>query len=378
VNLLALVHAMMFLPFVAIVGTRVLFSLYALDLGASPIDVGLLNTATQFASLLTSYPAGLLQDRFGARWLLVLTALLGGASLLLPVFQRDMAALYAACTLCGVWSAFVIVLTQTLVGTLSRPGELARNFSHYTVLAWGTQLCGPLIAGYSIDAFGHARACLVFIPIALLALALPAIAGSGLPGGTGRGGSAPKFRAAFANRRIVGVLIASSSVQLAMEMFPFFLPLFGHANGFAASSIGWLMATSAGAGMLLCLVLPRIAARHSEEQLLGWCFMLSAAAFALMPWLHSPALLGTACALFGIGMGAGQPLSAMLMFKHSPAGQAGAGMGLRMVTNSATRVLGPPAMGWLAASAGLASAPLLTAALLAASAWGVRPGRVGR
>ena len=65
-------------------------------------------------------------------------------------------------------------------------------------------------------------------------------------------------------------------------------------------------------------------------------FALSAMAFALMPAFGTPFLLAVVCVLFGIGMGAGQPLSTMLMFKRSPPGQAGAAMGLRVPSAPAT------------------------------------------
>ncbi len=372
-NLIFYVHLTMFVPFVAIVGARVLFVLYALDLGASPFAVGLLATATQIFPLLLSYPAGVLQDRFGARWLLAAAACSGGIGISLPYFFPGMPALYIACALCGVWSAFVIVLTQALVGMLSPPSELARHFSHYTLMAWSTQLFGPLIAGYSIDAFGYAHSCLVLIPIALLTVLMMAVWGKRLPGGARRAGQAPSLRGVLADRGVLRVLAASGAVQLAMELFPFFIPLFGHALELPASTIGWLLGSASIAAMVLCLVLPRLAARHSEERLLGFCFAGSAFAFAMLPLAPGAPWLALVCVVFGLTMGGGQALSTMLMYKRATPGQPGAAMGLRMMTNSATRVAGPPLLGYLAAVLGLASAPWATAALMVCSAWVLRP-----
>ncbi len=368
-NAIVFVHLVMFVPFVAIVGVRVLFSLYALDLGAGAFEVGLLATAMQFIPMLLSYAAGLLQDRFGSRWLLMFGALAGGVGTLLPYFFPSLPALYAGAVLYGIWSVLVLVLTQALVGMLSRPDTLARNFSHYTILAWGTQICGPLLAGYAIDSVGHANACLAILPAAVLSVVMLAVWGALLPQGARRSGPTFKVREVFGNRVILRVLAVSGAVQLAMELFPFFLPLFGHALALSATTIGWLMATAAAAAMVLCVALPRLVERHGEERLLVWSFALSSFAFALMPAFSTPVLLGVVCAVFGIGMGAGQPLSTMLMFKRSPPGQAGAAMGLRVMSNSAIRVVGPPMLGLCAATFGLASAPLVTAGVLAGAAW---------
>lgn len=223
-RILVFVYFSMFVPFVALVGARVLFSLYALDIGASAFQVGMLNASTHLCSLLLSVTAGVLQDRFGARWLLAVAAAAGGVGIALPYFHHSLTALYVASALCGVWSVFNIVLTQTLVGMLSKPAELARNFSHYTIIAWATQIFGALTAGYSIDAIGHAGACLVLAPLALLAIVMLAFWGGGLPGGSRRTGPPLDPRALFTNREVLRVLIASAGVQLAMELFPFFLP----------------------------------------------------------------------------------------------------------------------------------------------------------
>ncbi|MBM3347207.1 MAG: MFS transporter, partial [Betaproteobacteria bacterium] len=256
-----------------------------------------------------------------------------------------------------------------LVGMLSRPDTLARNFSHYTILAWATQVCGPLLAGYAIDSVGHVNACLAILPLVVLSLVMLFVWGGSPPPGGQRGGPLFRARDVFGNRIILRVLALSCAVQLAMELFPFFLPLIGHALALSATTIGWLMATAAASAMVLCLALPPLVERYGEEPLLVWSFALSALAFALMPAFGTPLLLGMVCVLFGIGMGAGQPLSSMLMFKRSPAGQAGAAMGLRVMSNSAIRVFGPPLLGLCAATFGLASAPLVTAAVLAGSAW---------
>ncbi len=363
----------MFVPFVAMTGARVLFVLYALNLGASPFAVGLLATATQIFPLLLSYPAGVLQDRFGARWLLAAAACSGAFGISLPYFFPSMPVIYVACAFCGVWSAFVIVQTQALVGMLSPPGELARNFSHYTLWAWSTQLFGPLIAGYSIDAFGHASTCLVLLPIALLTVLMLAVWGGRLPGGARCAGQAPSLRGALADRQVLRVLAASGAVQLSMELFPFFVPLFGHALALPASTIGWLLGSSSIAAVLVCLLLPRLTARYSEERLLGLCFLGSAFAFSMLPLAPAAAWLAVVCVLFGLGMGGGQALSTMLMYKRATPGQPGAAMGLRMMTNSATRVTGPPLMGFIASLIGFAGAPWTTAAILVGSAWLLRP-----
>lgn len=363
------VYCMLFVPFVALIAARVLFSLFALDLGASAFEVGLLAAATQAFPLLLSYGSGVLQDRFGSRWLLALGALVGGAGVALPYFLPGMAALYVASLLCGIWSVIVIVLTQSLVGMLSPAKDLARNFSHYTVLAWGSTLVGPLLAGYSIDLIGHRLASAAIAPFALLTLAMLWRWGGLLPAGERRSGPVFNLRAAFADRGVRSVLVVSGAVQIAMEMFPFFVPVYGHSLALSASLIGTLMASASLSAIAVCFLLPLLAARFGEEPLLAWSLVLGALSFALLPLVQSPLLIGAVCILYGVGLAGGQPLSTMLMFKRAPQGRPGEGMGLRMMTNSALRVAAPPAFGAIAAVFGVLSGALLTAAVIGAVGW---------
>ena len=53
---------------------RVVLSLYALRLGAQPATIGLLASTFSVFPVLLSYQTGKLCDRFGARWLLTLGA----------------------------------------------------------------------------------------------------------------------------------------------------------------------------------------------------------------------------------------------------------------------------------------------------------------
>src|SRR6185503_18846777 len=71
--------------------------------------------------------------------------------------------------------AFFHVTLQNLVGVLSTPEQRPRNFSNFSMTGAITNFSGPLIAGFSIDHYGHAVAALIvvcFSATGLVALAL--------------------------------------------------------------------------------------------------------------------------------------------------------------------------------------------------------------
>src|SRR5690242_14769270 len=100
---------------------RMVFSLYALALGAEPFEVGILYAVLNLFPLLLSWPIGKLSDRIGPRPPLAVAIASGAAGLVIPYFAHNMAALYAGAALVGLSFAFFLVNVQNLVGVLSPP-----------------------------------------------------------------------------------------------------------------------------------------------------------------------------------------------------------------------------------------------------------------
>ena len=115
---LYLTFALMTCCFSSISSARVILSLNALELGATPSAVGLLVATFYTFPLLLSWPVGVLSDRLGSRWLLFGGAACGACGMLAPVFFRSLAALYVAGFAIGFAFTFYNVLLQNLVGQL--------------------------------------------------------------------------------------------------------------------------------------------------------------------------------------------------------------------------------------------------------------------
>ena len=77
---LYLTFALMTCCFSSISSARVILSLNALELGATPSAVGLLVATFYTFPLLLSWPVGVLSDRLGSRWLLFAGAACGAGA----------------------------------------------------------------------------------------------------------------------------------------------------------------------------------------------------------------------------------------------------------------------------------------------------------
>src|SRR5881227_3687159 len=71
---------------ISIRAARVILALYALNLGAQAITIGVLAATFSAVPTVLSWQAGRLADRFGSRWLLMFGAAGGGLGLPVPYF----------------------------------------------------------------------------------------------------------------------------------------------------------------------------------------------------------------------------------------------------------------------------------------------------
>src|SRR5689334_2349394 len=89
-------YALALFFFTNLAAVRVMLSLYALHLNASAFSVGMILGVFYVFPVLLSWPIGILVDRMGSRWLLVLAAGLSIIALLVPYFVASVTALYVS------------------------------------------------------------------------------------------------------------------------------------------------------------------------------------------------------------------------------------------------------------------------------------------
>jgi MFS family permease len=344
--------ALDYFNFVAANAARVLLTLFALEIGASATEVGVLGGLLFLFPLLLSWPVGVLADRVGARSLLLFAASCGTVSLVLPYFFQTLPAFYVAAALNGLALAFFHVTLQNNIGTLSTPEARARNFGNFSLVGAVTSFVGPLMAGFSIDHLGHAVACLIAASQSVIAVILVLVWGGVFPPGKPPV-PRPAGQGALLDSNVIRMLVFSGLVQLGYDLYQFYLPIYAHSIGLSATAIGAVLATLAAAAFIVRLFLARLVKQVSGEVLLAWVFFFGATGFALVPLSDSAMALGAVSFVFGLGMGIGIPLTVILMFTKSAEGRSGQTLGLRLTVNNLVRVTGPVIFGAVATAMGL-------------------------
>ena len=90
------VYALSTVNSITVNAAQVLLSLYALKLGATPLEVGALAGSFALFPMLLGVMAGRLLDRYGGRWPMTLSILSSGVGMLIPYFSPSLPALYVA------------------------------------------------------------------------------------------------------------------------------------------------------------------------------------------------------------------------------------------------------------------------------------------
>ncbi len=357
---------------------RVLFSLYALNLGADPFAVGILSGSSSALPLLLSWQVGRLSDRFGSRLLLMIGSVGGALGMLLPYALPGLPTLYLAAVMNGLLFACCSVSLQNLVGLLSSPADRARNFSNFSLMASAANFLGPLIAGFSIDLSGYGIASLYIMALALAAIAILAIRGNLLPGGSGEASPQGSVRDLLTDSGLWRVMATSSLVVTGVVLFQFYMPIYGHNIGLSASVIGVVLAIFPGAAFIVRVFLPRMISLFGENKLLAYAFFIGAAGMMLVPFFQSAVTLGLISFAFGIGMGCGQPITIMMTFSGSEKGRSGEALGLRITANHLARMVMPVLFGTIGAAFGVFPVFWINAMMLASGGFLARSGAIGR
>lgn len=350
-------------------GARVVTTLYALELGASPFATGLLLSTYGLFPLVLAVPVGRIIDRYGMRLPIGFGMVVSALGVGLPFFWPTLTGLYAGAALSSVGFIFVQVGMQTLSGALGSGRERTANLNSYTLVVSSADLLGPVMSGFLIDHAGHVHTYLLLALFNVAAVAGLIMLARRFPGAAkGAGAVRRRMMDLLQGDEVRRVMLGSIVVMVGVNLFQLYMPLYGHAVGLSASAIGLAMGAYASAAFVTRALIPVLVRRTTEQVLLMYAMFLACAAFAAIPLFTHGFVLAMVCFVLGLGMGLGQPLAVILTYNYSPPGRAGEALGLRIAINNSVQVIAPSAFGALGWAFGLGPVFWVTAAVLALGA----------
>jgi len=362
---------------VAFSGSRVTVSLFALESGATQMQVGILMALYAVCPMLFAIAIGRLADRVGPRLPMLLGSVGVGVALLLTALWPSMATLYVSALLLGTSFHFFFVTVTGIAGGLGGGEHRSRNYAMVSLGFSGAGFIGPLIAGFTIDFFSHVAAFYVLAAFTAIPVLMLWLKPGFLPGAASLPGAVPVGSAMelWREPRLRNTFIASGFISAGWDLFNFYMPVYGHGIGLSASAIGLILGAFALATFVIRAVLPWLLKRSSEAQILIYAIFLAAGAFTLFPFFRNPYALGAVGFLLGLGLGCGQPMSMSLIYSLAPAGRASEAAGLRVSVNNVTHLVIPLVFGSLGTAFGFAPVWLGNSVLLGVGGWLVRRSR---
>jgi len=354
----------------AFTGSRVVFSLYALDLGASSFAIGVLVSFYALCPLLLAIYAGKLIDRVGARLPMLLGTLGLMLGIALPVMVSGLTTLYFAALLLGSSFMFFFVAVQGVTGAVGSPEDRGRNYSLLSVGFSIASFVGPLVAGFSIDHLGFRNALLVLSAGIVLSLVAQRWRADWIPRPSHNpdkhGGQSVLDLLRIAPLR--RIFIASGFMSGAWDLYNFYMPVYAHSVDLSATAIGVILATFSAATLVIRIFLPRMLKDHDEIRILTVAIFVASIAYLLFPFFRNACALAAISFLLGLGLGTGQPLSMNLIYNLAPPGRTSEAAGIRVTVNNLAHVTIPLVFGGIGSALGFAAVFFSNSAVLFAGA----------
>lgn len=354
------------LNWMCFMSSRVLMSLYAIELGASAAAIGLLIALYGLGPLLLSLQAGRISDRVGSYWPIVLGSAGLALGLAVPYFFSGLKVLYAAALVIGIALVFLNIALQHLIASLGDAEQRTRNVSLQSLAIALGAMIGPLLVGISIDHWGHVQTFL-YLGLTVAASCVAWIACRRvIPHSlrTAKPATDGGLFSLLAQPALRRVIIASGLVVAAIDLYMFYTPIYGHSIGLSATMIGVVLGAHAAATFVVRATLPLMVRRWGEDPVMTTSMLLAGATFLLFPFVEQVGLLLVLSFVLGLGLGVGQPLSVIMTYNRAPAGRAGEALGLRFSLVNLTHMVIPLAFGTIGSALGLVTVFLANSLLL--------------
>ena len=360
----------------AMAGLRLAAPLQLLREGHSAWAVGVLLALFAAAPVLSALHAGRLADRWGYHRPVYLSVAISAFGCLLALgstFFGDpwhLALLCGAAMATGAGANTGMLTIQRTAGLTARDNtERMRIFSWLGVAPAFSNVIGPVLTGFMIDAFGFraAFALLLLMPLATLVSArqVPHIEPAG---------AAPvvQGRTAWDLLRAPGLkrlLTVNWLLSMCWDVHTFAVPVLGHERGFSASTIGVILGTFTMSVTAVRMIIPWIAHRLSETAVVRLAMAGSGIIFGLYPLAPNAWAMGACAVLLGIALGSVQPMVMAMLHHLTPDNRHGEALAFRSMAINISSTLMPLIFGATGAVVGAAVLFWVVGGAVGAGSW---------
>jgi MFS family permease len=168
------------------------------------------------------------------------------------------------------------------------------------------------------------------------------------------------------------LLVVNWLLSASWDVHSFVLPVLGHERGMSASTIGTILGLFAFAVAAVRLIVPLLAHRLHEHQVLVAAMLSTAAVFGVYPLVHAPWLMAVCALLLGVTLGSVQPMVMSTLHHLTPRERHGEAIALRSMTINFASTVMPLLFGVAGAALGAGALFWVIGAAVGTGSWQAR------
>jgi MFS family permease len=264
-----------------------LLPLYARDLGAAGLSLGMIFAGFSAARFLLVPFIGRLSDRYGRRIFLAIGLILYSGFSLLYISAETALHLILIRALHGVSAGMVIPIAQAYIGDLSPEGREGSYMGTFTVSLFAAFGIGPLLGGPLAERFGMRAPFIVMGALSLVAFVLVVTRLPELGLHRERWKKRASVRGVIRDRLVVALLVFRSALAFGRGLVIPFLPFIAEERGASLSLIGVLLATNILLAAFMQIPFGRLADRVSRPLLAGLSMVGSVLVIFAIPFCET-------------------------------------------------------------------------------------------
>lgn len=326
--------------------------LAAIELGATPLMLGLIVSAPYVLPLLLALPFGSLVARLGSPRTLQhgAVAMVIGAGLLVvvPGFQG----LIAGQLVIGLAQLLMIISAQTAITYLGQGSALEKYFGWYTTCLSIGQMVGPLLAGWIIDYRGGPGAAFYgafiasFVALVSFFIVNRHKSKSDQPRDGLLVSAGQQWQLLKTSQGVKLSLIISLAAMLALGAHGSYFPVYLESLALSGTTIGLLVSLRALASMAVRPFTSAIVALlHGRYATMSLTLLFMALGLMLVGVTGNVYWLCLFSILVGLGAGLSQPLSMVVIAESVPERQRAHALAVRLMANRAMQFAAPLLLG---------------------------------
>jgi MFS transporter, DHA1 family, multidrug resistance protein len=339
--------------------------LYANTLGASSLQVGLIQAGFNITGIGTLLFVGRLSDRFGRKLFLSSGLFILAVSTVGLMFAKNPTQLILWRLVQGLGASAHLPIAQAYLGDITPEGNEGKWMGYFNAVLFAGMGAGPLVGGVITDAFSIKAAFLFMVVLNILALIATLIFLKEMQRKVATG-EHTAFFAPLKSTIMRGVLSYRMTTGIGTSSLMAFVPLFaGLRLGLSPSLIGILLAARSPISIVQSYT-GRLADRWNRRSMVIWGGIASIVAATLLPASGGFWPLLIAYISVTLGQAFGIPASNAYVVHEGRTYGMGASMTMYMMAMHVGNGVGPVALGSIADWLGLQFAFYTAAVCMAA------------